>query len=414
MAGITLFTRIIDFLRRSPFFYRILRDGGRMLSRFPSEIARVLLPSNSFFGPAKGFYSGVSSVRSGEYRGEVIFDAQPCPDFAHDSLVKSSGLKQDGHQPWPLFWMEIPDAYLCGSTLVPRNDKGLLMAEATFSQAGDPTDHAYNHIATGPGTLIAGNATSIVSRWGGDARGNRRYGGAGYWHWLFDSVARLSLMNRFPSDTKIITPPLAPWMRWFVERLGLETRVIETDAMALRVERFYFSSPSSMTGCWNPYAVDFLRHSFLPFASPASNSLPKRFYILREGYTRGIANEMEVRSYFESHGWSLIAPETLSIPDQIALFRDAEAIAGLHGSALTNLVWCSPGCQVLEFVSMNFQSGAFEWLSMGCKLKHVHVICDSDSKGLISLPPDLLEKAFSHHPCTRSNSLDNGTVKRDR
>ena len=375
MAGITLFTRIVDFLRRSPFFYRILRDGARMLSRVPSEIARRALPPSRWIGPAKGFYSGVSKLRGEGCRGEIIFDVQPCPDFAPDSLVKSSGLKQDGHQPWPLFWLEIPDAYLCGSTLVPRNDKGLLLAEATFSQAGDPTDLAYNHIATGPGTLIAGNATSIVSRWGGDARGNRRYGGAGYWHWLFDSVARLSLMNRFPSDTKIITPPLAPWMRWFVERLGLETRVIETDAMALRVERFYFSSPSSMTGCWNPYAVDFLRHSFLPFASPASNSLPKRFYILREGYTRGIANEMEVRSYFESHGWSLIAPETLSIPDQIALFRDAEAIAGLHGSALTNLVWCSPGASVIEFTPEYFMSGAFEWLSMLNGLSHRFILC---------------------------------------
>jgi capsular polysaccharide biosynthesis protein len=188
-------------------------------------------------------------------------------------------------------------------------------------------------------------------------------------------------MNQFPSDTKIITPPLAPWMRWFVERLGLETRVIETEAKALRVEHFYFSSPSSMTGCWNPYAVDFLRRSFLPFGSPPSSSLPKRFYIIREGYTRGISNEQEVRDYFQSAGWSLIAPERLSIPDQIALFRDAEAIAGLHGSALTNLLWCSPGTQVLELYTNNMISGAFEWLSKEKRLDYRFTRCHSDSLG---------------------------------
>jgi len=318
--------------------------------------------------------------------GEIILESQPCKEFSSDSLVKISGLGQDGNQPWPVFWIEVSDAYLSGRTLVPRNTKGRLLAEATFSQAGDQTDPAYNYIATGPGKLIAGNSTSIVSRWGGDAWGNRRYGGAGYWHWLFDSVARLSLMNRFSSDTKIITPPLVPWMRWFVERLGLETRVIETDAMALRVEHFYFSSPSSMTGCWNPYAVEFLRRSFLPFASPPSSSLPKRFYIIREGYTRGISNEQEVRDYFKSQGWSLIAPETLSIPDQIALFRDAESIAGLHGSALTNLLWCSPMASVIEFTPVNFMSGAFEWLSIINRLSHRYILCPNHNRLLSYLP----------------------------
>jgi capsular polysaccharide biosynthesis protein len=194
-------------------------------------------------------------------------------------------------------------------------------------------------------------------------------------------------MNRFPTDTKIITPPLAPWMRWFLESLGIQNRIVETNSKALRVERFYFSSPSSMTGCWNPCAVDFLRHSFLPFASPASNSLPKRFYILREGYTRGLANEMEVRSYFESHGWSLIAPERLSIPDQIALFRDAEEIAGLHGSALTNLVWCSPGTHVIEILTKQMISGAFEWLSRLNLLDHRFTICGDLPNGSFRISP---------------------------
>jgi capsular polysaccharide biosynthesis protein len=277
--------------------------------------------------------------------------------------------------------MRITDAFLTGRSLAPKDRHGNLLAEATFSQQGDRTDPAFHHFGLGMGQEIRGNATSIVSRWGGDARGNRRYGGAGYWHWLFDSVSRLSLMERFPSDTRVLTPPLTPWMRWFLERLDLEGRIIETESTALRVENFYFSSPSAMTGCWNPYAVDFLRRSFLPFGSPPSISLPKRFYIIREGYTRGIANEGEVRNHFTSQGWALIAPEKLSIPDQIALFRDAEAIAGLHGSALTNLLWASPGTSVLELVPENFMAGAFEWLATINGLSHRFMLCGVNSKG---------------------------------
>jgi len=401
MAGNTLSIRAVGFLKGIPWMYPLMRNSFRFLKRNYSILLRGVIPTSLGLGPARGFYSGYDLVRCGKASGGILFDRQDCPPFPEHSLLRRSGLGQDAHQPWPLFWMEIPQARLCGRSLVPRNQNEHLLAEATFSRTGDKTDPAYDHVAAGRGKLISGNATSIVSRWGGDAWGNRRYGGAGYWHWLFDSVSRLSLMDRFPSDTKVITPPLTPWMRWFLERLGLEDRIIETEATALRVEHFYFSSPSSMSGCWNPYAVEFLRQSFLSCGSPPSDSLPKRFYIIREGYTRGISNEQEVRDYFKSQGWALIAPEKLSIPDQIALFRDAEAIAGLHGSALTNLVWCSPGCHVLEFVSKSFQSGAFEWLSIVCKLKHAHLICDSDSKGLIVLPPDLLERRLfspSFHP----------------
>jgi capsular polysaccharide biosynthesis protein len=245
---------------------------------------------------------------------------------------------------------------------------------------GDRSDPAFNYFSKTTGEFIAGNATSIVSRWGGDSWGNKRYGGAGYWHWLLDSVSRLSLLDRFPPDTLIITPRLEPWMRWFLDRLDIGERILETEATAMTIEQFYFSSPSSMTGCWNPYAVDFLRRSFLQFGSPPSDSLPKRFYITRDGYTRGVSNDVEVREFFTRKGWALIAPEKLSIPDQIALFRDAKAIAGVHGSAFTNLIWASPGTSVLELVPGNFMAGAFEWVSLLNGLRHSFLLCEADYK----------------------------------
>ena len=388
MARSSLNLSLRNILRRLPLLKGALQFGRDMFQKALGSTLRRLHFSNPLMGIPNGFYSGAELVSSGCYEGRVFLKAQQVPSFSEDSLVKRCGLGQDGFQPWPVFWMRIPDAFLTGRSLVPRDPHGRLLAEATFSQVGDTTDPAFRHFSLGRGEFIQGNATSIVSRWGGDARGNKRYGGAGYWHWLFDSVARLSLLEGFPSDTKVITPPLAPWMRWFLERLDLGGRLLETEATALRVENFYFSSPSSMTGCWNPYAVDFLRRRFLPFGSPTSHSLPRKFYILREGFTRRLANEQEVREFFISRGWSLIAPEKLSIPDQIALFRDAEAVVGTHGSALTNLLWCSPGARVLEFVPENFIAGAFEWLARINGLSHRFMLCDVNHRGdaMVDLP----------------------------
>lgn len=394
MAGKTLFTEIHGLLRHVPRIRSVLRQFFRFFYVAPAVFSRRILPPSQHIGTASGFYSGGTLIMKESVPGEILLESQIPPFFSQESLMKRSGLGQDGHQPWPVFWMEITHAHLCGRSLVPKDGMARLLAEATFSRTGDKTDPAYDHVAFGNGKLISGNATCIVSRWGGDAWGNRRYGGAGYWHWLFDSISRLSLMDRFPADTKVITPPLSPWMRWFLERLGLEDRIIETEATALRVEHFYFSSPSSMTGCWNPYAVEFLRRSFLPHGSPPSDSLPKRFYIIREGYTRGISNEQEVRDHFKSQGWALIAPEKLSIPDQIALFRDAKAIAGLHGSALTNLVWCSPGASVIEFTPVDFMSGVFEWLSSLNSLQHHFTVCPSDAGGNAAVPVGTLHSFF--------------------
>jgi hypothetical protein len=390
MAGKTLFTEIHVLLRHMPRIRRVLRLVFRFFHAAPAVFSRSILPTSQHIGPASGFYSGAALVMQESVPGELLLESQIPPFFSRDSLMKRSGLGQDGHQPWPVFWMEITNAHLCGRSLVPKDAMARLLAEATFSRTGDKTDPAYDYVATGGGKLISGNATSIVSRWGGDAWGNRRYGGAGYWHWLFDSVSRLSLMDRFPADTNVITPPLTPWMRWFLTKLDLNDRIIQTEATALTVEQFYFSSPSSMSGCWNPYAVDFLRRSFLPYGSPPSDSLPKRFYIIRDGYTRGIANEREVRDCFKSQGWALIAPEKLSIPDQIALFRDAEAIAGLHGSALTNLVWCSPGASVIEFTPTDFMSGAFEWLSVINRTSHRFILCVNHGSSHPYLPMEKL------------------------
>jgi capsular polysaccharide biosynthesis protein len=78
-------------------------------------------------------------------------------------------------------------------------------------------------------------------------------------------------------------------------------------------------------------------------------------------------------------GWELISPETLSIPAQIQLFKQARAVCGLHGSALTNLLWASPGCRVLELCPSNFLAGAFEWVAKILGLPHSFLICESDS-----------------------------------
>jgi capsular polysaccharide biosynthesis protein len=68
---------------------------------------------------------------------------------------------------------------------------------------------------------------------------------------------------------------------------------------------------------------------------------PRRLFISRrQGMARNCRNLPEVQALFESYGFAVIFPEELSVPEQATMFRNAEVVAGLAGSALCNVLFC--------------------------------------------------------------------------
>lgn len=372
MAKASPMHRLLGFLRGLPVLYRFLRAMRRGITGAFIAFLRAAIPRSVPYGPPKGTFSAIALLRNREIPGRIVLEQQESPVFGPDTLVKKSNLSQDLHQPWPVFWTLHRDARLVGPSLVHLNAGKEACFEAMYGAPYFRDDPSYNYCTHTIPMRLDGNWTSIVHRWG-------EIRGTGYWHFILDSLPRLALLGEFPADTRILTPPnLETWQRQFLDFLGLAGRYRETNEPHLLVENYHFSSLTSMTGCCNPYAVDFLRKSFLPKAD-ASYEGPRKFYILRRGWTRGVTNEDEVQALFKKKGWELISPENLSIPAQMQLFKQARAVCGLHGSALTNLLWASPGCRVLELCPSNFLAGAFEWLARILDLPHAFLVCKSDS-----------------------------------
>jgi Glycosyltransferase 61 len=46
----------------------------------------------------------------------------------------------------------------------------------------------------------------------------------------------------------------------------------------------------------------------------------------------------------------IVAPETLSFPQQVALFSQAAVIAGAHGAGFSNMAFASPGTRIIELI----------------------------------------------------------------
>jgi capsular polysaccharide biosynthesis protein len=115
-----------------------------------------------------------------------------------------------------------------------------------------------------------------------------------------------------------------------LEWLGLTSRLRPTPEDHLVVESFYFSSLTNMTGLFDPYAVSFLRRSFLGRRDESYDS-PRRFFIHRVNAPRGLTNENEVLRFFETRGWAIVDAAALPLARQIQIFAQAEEVRAARG-----------------------------------------------------------------------------------
>jgi capsular polysaccharide biosynthesis protein len=136
----------------------------------------------------------------------------------------------------------------------------------------------------------------------------------------------------------------------------------------------------------------------------------RKLYLTRAGASRRrVANEEEVRSLLTKHGFEVVAPEALSVSEQIALFAQATHIAGATGAAMTNMLFAPPGAVVTVFYNQHLAKGGgdlyFDAMARACG----HTIATVDSAAVsapsghrvidadIRVPIDMLEHAINNN-----------------
>lgn len=357
----------IKGMRRFPLARTLARWLWRGGHRLFWDTLRKLVPRSSRFGPAKGTFSALELLQQGRLEGRLLLPAQPNPKRGPAPLRALAGMTQDQIGSWPVFWTRHLQARLVGQTLVVQDERKRICFEAAYGDYGIESDPAFNYFFLAPPLRLDGNWTSLISQWS-----------TGFYHWFMDALPRLALLREFPADTRVLVPArLAPYQEQTLAWLGLEKRHRPTHERHLLIENYFFSSPTAMTGCYDAVSIGFLRESFLKHAD-LFYTPPRRFYIQRVGQSRGIINEPEVLDFFRNKGWAIVAMENLTLGQQIRLFSEAEAICTLHGAALTNLVWCKPGCRVLELVADTFINGVYEGIAEQVGVEHRFLLCPGD------------------------------------
>ncbi len=372
--------RMVSQLKRAGPIYRCVRAVRRRSRRLIYDVLRCSLPSWPRLGPARGLFHAYDELRTGRLDGEILLERQtivPSPDGSLKILAK---LGQAGYQPWPVFWTRHDHARLIGEAALLVDHHKRACAEAVYLHLHDG-DPGYNALWLPMPIRLSGNWTSVISRWP-----------TNYYHWFTDCLTRLALLERMPADTKILVPhELQPFQKETLRWLGLTDRIVPLPGRHLMVDHYYFSSPTVMMGCANPYGVQFLREKFLPRAD-ASFHGPEKIYIRRRDKSRGIRNETDVIAFLEMHGWQAVDLESLTLAQQIHLFAHARAVCGLHGAGFTNLLWCRPGCVAVELLAENFLNGCYEALAGCLAVEHRFLVMPGDEQSRIQVNLDQLGK----------------------
>jgi len=358
------------WLRNWPSIHRIGRwvrrtFWGSLVEGF-WEFARYFFAKNPRFGPPVKTFSVYQALRCGwpKFNGRIVLHDQGVPKVTGDSLLVTSGLEQHLEQPWPIFWSEHGNARLVSESLALLLPGKVLCIESAYNERRWRIDPASRYLRLPPPTKLAGNWTSIVSKW------VPNLGFSNYGHWLVDALPRLALLPEFPPDTRIIVPPdLRPYQKESLEMLGVWDRCRLTPEVHLEIERYFFSSTVSMLACYNPYMISFLRKTLLPKKDPNYSS-PRKFFFLRTARRRPVQNIEEITGFFRSKGWAIVKDMDLTLAQTIKLFSEAEVLCSNQGSNMTNVLFCPPGCTVMHLVPDNNLDGWIDWIAEVCQLNY--------------------------------------------
>jgi tetratricopeptide (TPR) repeat protein/capsular polysaccharide biosynthesis protein len=199
-----------------------------------------------------------------------------------------------------------------------------------------------------------------------------------YFHWMVDVLPRIELLRQSQIkleeiDWFLVNSYQLPFQRETLNLLGIPTeKILESDRYChVQAEQLIVPSFAGYLGWLQPWAIDFLRETFLPLAVEKKGNYPERIYISRANTRhRQVMNEAEVMQVLHPLGFVEVFLESLSFSEQVRLFAQAKVIVAAHGSGLTNIVFCSKKVKVIEFLSPHYERYYYRVISQYMGLEH--------------------------------------------
>ena len=130
----------------------------------------------------------------------------------------------------------------------------------------------------------------------------------------------------------------------------------------------------------------YFQHGNAAYAQPLLRRLPKpqrppteRLWLMRgETKIRHLLNEPEVHRLVEQFGFRPVNPGVMPFADQVALMMSATHVAGPHGAAFQNILFCREEASVMEFFPSHYGTPAFAVMAALRNLRYRPVIAEAE------------------------------------
>ena len=184
-----------------------------------------------------------------------------------------------------------------------------------------------------------------------------------YYHFLLDVLPRWGILQESLPGLEpdhLYVPRTTSYQRELLALVGLDkydlvatekNRAVSADHLLVPC----MPNPQEIAPTWT---VEWIRAS-LP--AVRTDDKPGLLYVTRGSgpNTRRLVDEAALWPLMEKRGFVRIDPGTMSVRDQIDHFAAAQVIVGLHGAALSNLVFAKPGARVLEIFPPTYVKHCF-------------------------------------------------------
>jgi hypothetical protein len=321
---------------------RMLSERGEYHRRKPEIISSGL--DQKSINYIKGFYEKKSETFSAQYA--VIFEdcvllGQGCVITKNNFLILDSC--------WEIIQNRIP---------IPGIEKIL---DGLFKK---------NFVETG----VADDTCLLLKRpwW-------RNYG-----HFLLDSAALFSLYGSLfdVSNLTLVTGKFEDKQVGCVAHqalmaIGEPRRIVEyKDDQIIKFKRLIYPMPVSRPPLFKlPQAIKSIREIFINKKINFVNKRDKIYIKRSNARARRLLNEDLVVDACRSEGFDIVEPENFSLAEQAKIFHNANVIVGIKGAALTNTIFCSPGCAILVISPEHWQDAFFWDIAGQLDLRYYEIFC---------------------------------------
>jgi capsular polysaccharide biosynthesis protein len=232
-------------------------------------------------------------------------------------------------------------------------------------------------------------------------------------HWLNDILPKLQLLyskGELNENLPILLPynHSGEYIKASLQAYGINNFEI------IKANEFIFCSSCIHIGLTAPVGNQYpelMNAVRLHFNNSLKVNKGKRFWLTRQGEKfRFLENEEEIKPILKKYNFEIINPGKYSFIQQVRLFSDCECIGGIHGAALTNMLFMPPG-QILELrLENDNHNNVFFTLAESLNHNYDYLECKSTSGSIdihftnLRVEPDKLkiklEKLFNEYHTT--------------